>query len=68
MYAIIGYLAIMAIVYFVVPIAFPTVDVTVIQATAITFLVVIARVTLTEGIYVKIHGVDSVEIEKRERD
>lgn len=67
MYAIIGYGFIMAIVYFVVPIAFPTVDITVLQAAAITFLVVMTRGVLTEGITVKIDGVDKVEIEKRER-
>jgi hypothetical protein len=57
------FIALMAIVYFVVPTAFPSVHVTLLQAAAITFLTLLARIVLTEGITVKIFG---LEIEREE--
>lgn len=57
------FLVIMAIVYFVVPFAFP-VHLTLIQAAAITFLTIVARLVLTEHITVKIDGVEDVRLEK----
>jgi hypothetical protein len=49
------FIVLMAIVYFVVPIAF-LVHVTLLQAAAITFLAILARIVLTENITVKIDG------------
>jgi hypothetical protein len=57
------FIVLMAIVYFVVPIAFPSVHVTLLQAAATTFLTLLARIVLTEGITVKIDG---LEIEREE--
>jgi hypothetical protein len=48
----------MAIVYFVVPVAFPSVHLTLLQSAAITFLTIMARLVLTEQITVKIDGVE----------
>jgi hypothetical protein len=62
MIRVLVFIALMAIVYFVVPIAFP-VHVTLLQAAAITFLTLLARIVLTEGITVKIFG---LEIEREE--
>lgn len=49
------FIVLMAIIYFVVPIAF-LVHVTLLQAAAITFLAILARIVLTENITVKIDG------------
>ncbi len=65
---LLSYLLIMAVVYFVVPIAWPTVDITITQAAAITFLVQVVRVTVFEDITVKLHGVEDIRIEEQERD
>jgi hypothetical protein len=47
----------MAIVYFVVPVAF-AVHISLLQSAAITFLTIMARIVLTEQITVKIDGVE----------
>jgi uncharacterized membrane protein len=52
------FIVLMVIVYFVVPIAFSSVHVTLLQAAAITLLTLLARIVLTEGITVKIDGIE----------
>lgn len=42
-----GFIAVMAVVYFVVPIAAPAVGLTIIQSAAITLLAFVARAVLT---------------------
>lgn len=49
---VIGFLFTMAIVYFVVPIAF-NIHVTILQSAGITMLLYVARFVLTEGITVR---------------
>jgi hypothetical protein len=63
---LLGFVAVMAITYYVVPIAVPTVDLTLTQTVAITFLAFVLRLVLTEGISVKLDGIDRIEIEKED--
>jgi hypothetical protein len=62
------FIVIMAIIYFIVQVAFPSVHVSLLQAAAITFLVIMVRVMLFEGITVKIHGADEVYFEREDDD
>lgn len=65
---VLAFLFIMAIVYFVVPIALSIEHITILQSAAITFLLIMTRVILTENITVKLFGVDELRIEEKERD
>ncbi|AYA77374.1 hypothetical protein DOE78_19025 [Bacillus sp. Y1] len=51
---VLGFIAVMAVTYFVVPIAVPSVELTLIQSAAITLLLFVLRAVLTEGITVKV--------------
>jgi hypothetical protein len=44
--AALGFIAVMAVVYFVLPLAMPTADITLIQAAAITLLAFVGRAVL----------------------
>lgn len=57
-----GFIAVMATVYFAVPIAAPSVDLTLMQSAAITLLAYVARAVLTEGITVKLDGIQTIDI------
>lgn len=46
MNAALGFVAVMAVVFFVVPLAYPPADLTLIQAAAITLLMFVARAVL----------------------
>lgn len=58
----VGFIAVMAITYFVVPIAAPSVSLTLIQSAAITLLAFVGRAVLTEQITVKLDGIQTIDI------
>lgn len=58
----VGFITVMAVTYFVVPIAAPSVSLTLMQSAAITLLAFVARAVLTEGINVKLDGIQTIDI------
>jgi hypothetical protein len=63
---ILGFAAVMAIIYFVVPVAMPGYSPTLMQSAAITLLAFTARVVLTESISVKVNDLVIVSAETTE--
>lgn len=66
---VLGFIAVMAATYFVVPIALPSAEVTLTQSAAITLLAFVARVVLFEGANVKVDDMKMImynEVEDEE--
>jgi hypothetical protein len=65
---VLGFIAVMAVVHFVVPIAAPSVELTLIQSAAITLLLFVVRAVLTEGITVKVSEMTVYSTERIEEE